>query len=197
MFDQPSLHRRHQKQAPNDTFFALKEALDKLAPTEIAAVRSLLDSKACSVEAGNPSRTWNNAVGSGRPHAHPVNRKPDMNDVDTGESVQTFLIELALIDDARVVSVRKINALGFGSAALLQDYFSKFGTVDRVMVAPSVVKSKVSWGKPRARPAGLGFVVMQTSEQAQAVLKHGETHSVEGMDIKALPFQSHSIDGKD
>jgi len=198
-----SLHRRHQKQQADDTFVALKEALDKLAPTEIAAVRSLLDSKVRSAGAGAPSRPWNNAVGSGRTHPSrmPQDRRPDMNDVDKGESVQTFLKELALIDDARVVSVRKINVLGFGSAPLLQDYFSKFGTVDRVMVAPSVVRSESKSGRvkseSKARPAGLGFVVMQTPEEVQAILNHGETHSVAGVDIKACPFQSHGIAGTD
>jgi len=209
--NQPSLHPPHQKQAANDTFATLKEALDKLAPTDIAAVRSLLDSKARNAGAGIPSRNagWaasKDPVGSGprqRPftpsgaNAKPTNRKPAMNGVDTGESLQTFLSELALIDDSRVVSVRKINALGFGSAPMLQDYFSKFGTVDRVMVAPTVIKSKETFGKSRTRPAGLGFVVMQTSEEVEAILKHGETHSLAGVDIKVCPFKSHSIDGTD
>lgn len=207
---QTLLHQSHQKQASNDSFVALKEVLDKLAPTEIAAVRSLLDSRAGHAGSGAHSRNsrWStsvNPVGSHpqRPftasgaNAYRPNHKPKMKDVDRGETLQTFLAELALIEDSRVVSIRKINALGFDSGPMLQDYFSKFGAVERVMVAPTRVTSQVAFGKPRARPPCLGFVVMQTSEAAEAILKHGETHSLAGVDIKACPFQSHSIDGKD
>jgi len=205
--DQSSLHARRPKQPTppaNDPFVALKEALDKLAPTEIATVRSLRDSKIAGAGSNSlnapPWTKSRRQDGSQRQFLLPkpaknqsVASEPNNVMEDTGDSLQSFLRDLAFIDDTRVLSVRKINALGFDSSPLLQTYFSKFGTVDRVMVAPTVVKCGTQ--KYRARPPGLGFVVMSTSEEVQAVLNCGETHTVGSAEIRACPFQSHSADG--
>lgn len=199
-----------------DPLIALKEALDKLAPGEIATVRNLLDSKVRDGEGGSSSNPppWTTSKrqdGSERPPrgfapfgatTKPAkNRsspsKPILKEEPT-DSLRSFLHELTLIgDDARVLSVRKINHLGFHSAPALQTYFSSFGTVQRVMVTPTVVKCKPGLSgneKKRARPAGLGFVVMSTAAEAQAVLSRGETHIVNGVEISAFSFQSHSVD---
>jgi hypothetical protein len=118
----------------------------------------------------------------------------DMN--DTGDSLRSFLLELAdMDDDGCVLSVRKISKLGFDSAPLLQTYFSKFGTVQRVMVAPTVVKCKSQ--KTRMRPACLGFVVMKSAAEADAALKLGEAHTLstngELIEFSVSSFTSHAI----
>jgi hypothetical protein len=204
--------RRQQRTSPaNDPLVALKQALDNLAPTEISKVRSLLDSKMrdsgegctqrCRVEAPwrssqdrkSPPWTGSNA---NRATTRPAKHNVMPNDMDdTGDSLRSFLLELAHMDDACVLSVRKINKLGFGSAPLLQTYFSKFGTVQRVMVAPTVVKCKSQ--KTRMRPACLGFVVMKTAAEVDAALQLGEAHIVspsgEAVEFSVFPFSSHAI----
>lgn len=115
------------------------------------------------------------------------------------ESLATQLRDLALMDNACILMVRKINRLGLNSGPLLEDHFSKFGKVDRVMVAPTVSKAKVGFGqaKPRVRPPPLGFVVMSKAEEATAALAHGSEHLVEGQAIGVFSFKSHSIEPKE
>jgi len=109
------------------------------------------------------------------------------------ESLKDHLRDLAELDSARVLMVRRINRLGMDSPLLLKAYFARFGDVDRVMVAHTRTKAK-GLEKARVRPAPLGFVVMGTPEQAKAALAQGEMHSVKGVDIGAYSFESHSID---
>jgi len=107
------------------------------------------------------------------------------------------LKDLADIDNARVLMVRKINQLGLDAAPPLKDYLSKFGHVDRVMVAPTRSKAKFGQTKnlpARVRPAPLGFVVMSTVDEAAAVLAAGSEHVVSGHSIGVFSFQSHDID---
>jgi hypothetical protein len=65
--------------------------------------------------------------------------------------------------------VRKINRLGFESAKILEDYFSKYGQVTQVLVSHSHAKSR----NLRFRPSGLGFLVMENTEAAEAILADG------------------------
>lgn len=207
----PEAGRRQQRTSPtNDPLVALKQALDKLAPTEVAKVRSLLDSKIRDSGEGctqrrhveeprrsNQDRTrqWtsNDRRATTKPAKHNIIPN-DMN--DTGDSLRSFLLELAdMDDDGCVLSVRKISKLGFDSAPLLQTYFSKFGTVQRVMVAPTVVKCKSQ--KTRMRPACLGFVVMKSAAEVDAALKLGEAHTLstngELIEFSVSSFTSHAI----
>ena len=96
-----------------------------------------------------------------------------------GTSLADFLRELSVFDDACVLSLRKISGLGLNSADLLGPYLSKFGTVSRLMISHTRVKSKVPGvGSTRLRPAALGFAVMSSSEAVNNVLGFGAMHLV-------------------
>jgi hypothetical protein len=112
-----------------------------------------------------------------------------------GGALATSLRELASVDDARILSLRKINRLGLDSAKPLESYFGKFGKVERILVNHTQCKSSHPNGKMRIRPAVLGFAVMSTIEEAQAVLDQGSAHVVAGIEIEVHNFQSHSVDG--
>jgi len=208
------------RQQKEDPLVELKEAISKLGPSDIAAVKSLLDSKLCDDTTGHNPPPWTASkvrlggraqrpftpFGGKVPFAQPSDKnRPqrsstttgpmttpnDMN--DEGPSLRSFLYELAQMgDNSRVLSVRRINRLGYDSAPILQDYFAKFGTVQRVLVAPTTIKSG---GQKKSRPAGLGFIVMSKSEEVQAALKHGEAHTLQGVEIMVQSFQSHGVDG--
>jgi len=209
---QPQPRRQPPIAPAKDSFAALKEALNKLAPTEIATVRSMLDSKmhdsgtGCDqpLRSGNPIRSasWrSNQASPQASRAMPASNsrcaKPNDMDSGGGDSLRTFLHELTHIDNSRVLSVRKISKLGYDSGPLLHTYFSEFGAVERVMVAPTTMRqrnrSEANSQRSRTRPACLGFVVMETAADVEAVLKFGEVHTVEGVEIGAFPFQGHDI----
>jgi len=111
-------------------------------------------------------------------------------------SLSKQLRDLSEMDNKCVLMVRKINRLGLNSGPPLQEHFSKFGSVDRVMVTPT--RSKVQYGQSaRVRPAPLGFVVMSKPEEVAAILAHGAEHVVQGQSIGVFPFESHTIDTKE
>jgi len=113
---------------------------------------------------------------------------------DDEESLATYLKDLAFVDNARVLMVRKINRLGLNSKGPLTEHFSKFGNVTRVMVAPTRSRAQFGQSKARVRPAPLGFVLMGTAEEAAAVLKAGSEQVVQGECLGVFPFSSHSIE---
>jgi hypothetical protein len=108
------------------------------------------------------------------------------------ESLKDHLRDLALLEQGRILMVRKVNRLGMDSPALLKDYFARFGDVARVMIAHTRCKAK-GQEKARVRPAPVGFVIMSNSEQANAALAQGEEQSVNGVSIGVYSFQSHAI----
>ena len=111
------------------------------------------------------------------------------------ETLRMHLRSLLNVDSGRVLIVRKINRLGFASPAVLQEHFSWYGVVDRVLVAHSRVKSASATGRcasvvsSRLRPSGLGFVVMSKVEEAQAILAHGSEQPVNGIIIQVQQFE--------
>lgn len=111
-------------------------------------------------------------------------------------SMSTFLRDLSMTDNARVLMVRKIAKLGFDAPSILQAYFSTFGDVERVMAGATKQSVKTSQ-RTRLRPATVGFVVFDQPEQVEAALNHGSVHVVGGEPITVGRFQSHSVDDKD
>lgn len=105
------------------------------------------------------------------------------------ESLSSHLGDLLHLDSACVLMVRKINRLGLSASGPLEDYFSQFGKVERVMVAPT--RSKAGQ-KVRVRASPQGFVVMSKAEEAQAALGCGVEHIVQGECICAYPFESRA-----
>jgi len=110
------------------------------------------------------------------------------------ESLSSYLRDLALMDNSRVLMLRRINRLGLNSQAPLEEYFSQFGKVSRVMVAPTRSKAQFGQAKARVRPAPLGFLVMDTAEEAQAAISAGAEHIIQGECISVLPFESHGVE---
>lgn len=123
-------------------------------------------------------------------------RLPQKKPVADGEvgSLRSNLADLAQVDSDLVLMVRKINRLGCDSAAAMESYFSKFGTIDRCMVNHS--RSRPTPGGPaRLRPATVGFLVMSDPEAVKSALNfNGGEHLVRGVTINVAPFKSHPID---
>jgi len=131
--------------------------------------------------------------GISRQNAHAKPRKAEVPAEDS-ESLATHLRDLAALDSARVLMVRKINHLSGGDVpASLKAYFKKFGMVDRIMMSATRSATKPA----RIRPATLGFMVMETAEAALAILADGPEHVVEGVTITVTTFKSHSIGATD
>jgi len=111
------------------------------------------------------------------------------------ETLRMHLRSLLNVDSGRVLIVRKINRLGFASPAVLQEHFSWYGVVERVLVAHSRVKSASATGRcasavsSRLRPSGLGFVVMNKVEESQVILAHGSEQPVNGIIIQVQQFE--------
>jgi hypothetical protein len=114
---------------------------------------------------------------------------------DAKDTLRTNLRDLSFCDPACVLMVRKINRLGLESEGVLEAYFSKFGTVSRVMVSHSRAKSIFGRGAARIRPAGLGFLIMETAEAVQAILAEGKEHDVNGATISTHLFESRDLEG--
>lgn len=106
------------------------------------------------------------------------------------ETLRTHLKDLQKVPTNHVVIVRRINRLGFQSADILKTHFSQYGTVDRVLVSHSHVKSQNRRLGSRLRPSGLGFVVMTSEEEAEAILKAGPEQQVNASQPVTIRVQS-------
>merc|ERR1719174_364648 len=115
----------------------------------------------------------------------------DTHESSEDSSRQTLQHHLKLLeseDPLCVLSVRKINRLGFDSKAILERYFAWHGVATKVLVAH--LKVKQSGHRPaRSRPAGLGFVVMASRDDAVNVLHQGERQMIGDVEIVVQPFQ--------
>eukprot|EP00746_Dinoflagellata_sp_MGD_P160880 gnl/MRDRNA2_/MRDRNA2_87824_c0_seq1.p1 gnl/MRDRNA2_/MRDRNA2_87824_c0~~gnl/MRDRNA2_/MRDRNA2_87824_c0_seq1.p1 ORF type:complete len:319 (+),score=79.05 gnl/MRDRNA2_/MRDRNA2_87824_c0_seq1:173-1129(+) len=120
---------------------------------------------------------------------------------EQGETLRTHLEALAEEDANRILIVRRINRLGFESPQLLQNHFAEFGEVRRVFVAHSRVKPSAKRPVPRVRPAGLGFVLMETAEDAQKVANSGPQMMINDVSIEVKLYQPGfaptGMDGED
>jgi hypothetical protein len=87
----------------------------------------------------------------------------------------------------RTVVATKINHLGFGAMKALKSHFAQYGKIDHVCV-PQKIKDAYN-GQGQLRPSGLGFIVMKTEEDAQAILEAGAEHTVCGKVINLRAFK--------
>jgi len=106
-----------------------------------------------------------------------------------GDTLQQHLKMLESEDPLCVLSVRKINRLGFDSKAILERHFAWHGVAIKVLVAHLRVK-QAGHRPARSRPAGLGFVVMASREDALNVLYQGERQMIGDVEIIVQPFQN-------
>jgi hypothetical protein len=100
--------------------------------------------------------------------------------------------KIAEMDEKRVFMVRRIHKLGFGSAEMLKTHFEKIGAVTNVFVTHNLDKRRVDPTNPNprgnVRPAGLGFVVMETAEDVVTVLRAGTEQTVFNVQISLSPY---------
>jgi len=100
------------------------------------------------------------------------------HEVVSGVSLRQDLEYLRECESGCVVIVRKIKKLGFDSPKYLEEYFSQYGDVSKVLVAHSHVKPTAKRPNGRVRPAALGFIVMAEEGGAQRALAAGHEHTV-------------------
>jgi hypothetical protein len=105
------------------------------------------------------------------------------------ETLRSHLRDLQTVDSSRILLLRKINRLGFDSPRMLEDHYKNYGCVERVLVAHSHVKSPYRRYVKRLRPSGLGFVVMSTIAEVDAILADGAEQLVAGALIKVQRFE--------
>jgi hypothetical protein len=113
------------------------------------------------------------------------------------DTLRSHLRALQEVDSRRVVQVRKISKLGFQSGAALERHYSAFGKVECVRVAFSHVKPQSTGLAVRIRPSGLGFVVMSSIEEAEAILRAGENQVVSGVEVLVRPYEVRAASEKD
>jgi hypothetical protein len=115
-----------------------------------------------------------------------------------GNTMRANLLKLGTIDSQRVFIVRKIRDLGFESTEKLQAYFSKFGSVEHVLVSHSVENRNIDPNDPEAkrvvRPASVGFVVMEKVSAVQRIFEQGVQHIVNDVEICLTAYQHHDPD---
>ena len=85
-------------------------------------------------------------------------------------------------EESCIFIVRKISKLGFSAHDSLNQYFSKYGLVKKILLLPSRGK-----GDSRNRPASMGFVVMGSQYECRNVLM-SENHRVSFFDIQVQKF---------
>jgi hypothetical protein len=121
-------------------------------------------------------------------------RFPTYANITEENTLRANLRKLAEYDADRVFMVRKINKLGLGSAQLLKSWFSQVGGVTQVFVTHSIDRRKIDApnGRPLVRPAGIGFVVMDTAEGAVRALQNGMEQTVFGVQINLATYE-HQI----
>lgn len=105
-------------------------------------------------------------------------------------TLRDYLSELRHTDPERIFTARHISKLGFRSRDILQNHYSHYGEVSRVLVAHSKVRPfRDSGGQFRTRPGGLGLVVMSDPAAVRTILALGEEQCVLGQQIRVQRFQ--------
>jgi hypothetical protein len=108
--------------------------------------------------------------------------------------IATQLSELQSEDPDKIIIVRKINRLGFDSAEILKKHFTQFGLVEKVRLSNSHTKEPGKSFQIRLRPSGIGFVVFENAEAAAKVLMQGETHMINGAEVRVRGFERRRCD---
>jgi len=194
-------------------FSHVEQAVERMTQDEVAKLRALLDTK----ETPKHSISLNDMIIDDKQHSAAKMHKPKSSKQSAGRMVKPSepsqqagpatafelegqpettlranLEELSTMDPARVLMLRKINKLGLRSPTMLKEYFSQFGTVDRVMISHSRAKSIYNPSQTRVRIAGLAFVVMSTADATQKVLDLGRDHVVQGVGIAVSEFEGNA-----
>jgi hypothetical protein len=88
------------------------------------------------------------------------------------------------------VVLLKINRLGRDAAHIIEEHYSKFGKVQRVCIPSKTKRAKnPSSTYSYRRVSGLGFLVMSSEEEVQAIIGAGPEHMVDGKAINIRAFR--------
>jgi len=122
-------------------------------------------------------------------------------------TLRSILRDLQAVELGRIFLVRKINRLGFAAQDILRKHFSKYGSLENVLVAHShvkccyqrlpsghTIKTSGPIGPTRLRPSGLGFVVMQKTEDVDTILRLGQDQVIQGVFVRVCKFEHRAVD---
>lgn len=111
----------------------------------------------------------------------------------------THLREMEGEDASCIIHFRQIHKLGFQSPDILREYCSSFGPVKRVAVSNAHEKIEEAPRVPyqvRVRPSGIGLVVMERPQDAEAVVAEGESQTICGFQVRVRKFQAREDKGQ-
>lgn len=114
------------------------------------------------------------------------NDRPPRGDSERDQTLRSIMKALEAVEPERILQVRRIKHLGFGSARTIRTHCTQYGQVEKVFVSHSRAQTRV-------RPASLGFVVMADVASTQAVLAAGLEQQVGGAPIRLGPFERHAV----
>jgi len=120
----------------------------------------------------------------------------DAAEGDSCETLRQHLQDLGREHPERVLCLRKINRLGFDSRALLERHYAWYGLPNRILVAHLFTRASRR-RSARMRPAGVGFMVMETEADAERILALGEEQNVGVCSILVQRFEPPKGDGID
>mmetsp|Transcript_72420 Transcript_72420/g.199717 ORF Transcript_72420/g.199717 Transcript_72420/m.199717 type:complete len:529 (-) Transcript_72420:81-1667(-) len=93
-------------------------------------------------------------------------------------------------DPACIIIVQQINRLGHRSREVLRQHYSQYGEVACIHIAQSKIRANRYSDRPsRARPGGLGLIVMKRPEAVERILAPGEPQRIAGHEIRVERFQ--------
>jgi len=104
-------------------------------------------------------------------------------------SLRDDLERLKEYDAQQCLIVRRIKRLGLGSPEILRKHFSSFGGVKEILISHSFEKKSAKCRADRVRPAALGFIIMDSVDGAQEVLRAGPTIMIGDVDVEVKIFE--------
>jgi len=175
--------QREQSEPPRATLpSSLQTVLSKLSAGDAAIVKAAFEANEASRKAPEPTAA----------------RFPRAANITEDNTLRSNLQKLTAIDANRIFMVRKIGKLGLSSPEMLKTYFSKFGLVANVFVTHSIDKTNLdvedsqAIPRPRVRPAGVGFVVMEKTADVVNIFTHGLEHKILGVLISLTAYEHHA-----
>lgn len=137
------------------------------------------------------------AGGGKRPESR---RKPRRRGRHCALQIATHLKRLDEFDPRCVVSVRKINRLGFAAEGWLRAHFEQYGPVEEILLsgaqelleyycADEDGAARCRSTKARLRPSGFGFVLMANVDAAEAAIGCGGIQVVGGIEVTVQRFE--------
>ena len=119
-------------------------------------------------------------------HTSPTSVSPSSDVEFVG--VQGALLQIQGIDKERIFTVRKLHRVSEPDpVAVLTRYFSMFGTVSKIILLPSRRRCG------RMRNSTTGFVIFETTEVVQRVLKSSihQVSSLSNVEVSRFEFPNY------